>query len=113
MSRRRAPSDLRMPISCVRSVTTASMMFIITIPPTIMKTQTMPTAIPAMVAVSRSHRLTIVSEAKMAEVVVLPRPQVPVRAEQHAHFVLGLVQLLLRRALATMRMPLRLPYVLK
>src|ERR1039458_10532697 len=30
MSRRRAPSDLRMPISCVRSVTTANMMFMMT-----------------------------------------------------------------------------------
>ncbi len=29
-----APSDLRMPISCVRSVTLTSMMFMITIPPT-------------------------------------------------------------------------------
>ena len=73
MSRRRAPSDLRMPISCVRSVTTASMMFMITMPPTTMKTETIPTAMPAMAAVSRSHRLTMVSEAKIDEIVVLPR----------------------------------------
>ena len=33
MSRRVAPSDLRMPISRVRSVTVASMIFIITMPP--------------------------------------------------------------------------------
>src|ERR1039458_7541054 len=63
MSRRRAPSDLRMPISWVRSVTTANMMFMITTPPTTMNPETIPTAMPAMVAVSRSHRLTIVSEA--------------------------------------------------
>jgi hypothetical protein len=49
MSRRRAPSDLRMPISWVRSVTTASMMFMITMPPTTMKTETMPTAMAEMV----------------------------------------------------------------
>ena len=64
MSLRRAPSDLRMPISWVRSVTTASMMFMITMPPTIMNTATIPTAMPAMAAVSCSQRLTMVSEAK-------------------------------------------------
>src|ERR1035438_3758266 len=58
MSRRRAPSDLRMPISCVRSVTTASMMFMITMPPTSMNTDTMPTAMAAMADVSRSQRVT-------------------------------------------------------
>ena len=35
MSRRRAPSDFRIPISCVRSATDTSMMFMITMPPTI------------------------------------------------------------------------------
>jgi len=34
MSRRRAPSDFLMPISCVRSATETSMMFMITMPPT-------------------------------------------------------------------------------
>ena len=34
MSRRRAPSDLRMPISRVRSATATSMIFMMTIPPT-------------------------------------------------------------------------------
>ncbi len=52
MSRLRAPTDLRMPISCVRSVTTASMMFIITTPPTTMKTETTPTAVAAMAPVN-------------------------------------------------------------
>ena len=42
MSRRRAPRDLRMPISWVRSVTLASMMFMMTMPPTTMKTATIP-----------------------------------------------------------------------
>ena len=65
MSDRRAPSDLRMPISWVRSVTTASMIFMITMPPTTMKTETIPTAMAAMVAVSLSHKLTMVSEAKI------------------------------------------------
>ena len=98
MSRRRAPSDLRMPISCVRSVTTASMMFMITIPPTTMNTETIPIAMAAMVAVSRSHRLTIVSDAKMRKVIVLRRAQVPVGTQQHAHFVLRGVQVLLPAA---------------
>ena len=75
MSRRRAPSDLRMPISCVRSETTASMMFMITMPPTTMKTETIPTAMPAMAEVSRSHRLTIVSEAKMLKLSSWPGPR--------------------------------------
>src|SRR5438046_8381706 len=42
MSRRRAPTDLRMPISRVRSFTLISMMFMITIPPT---TMPMPTTV--------------------------------------------------------------------
>ena len=45
MSLRRAPTDLRMPISRVRSVTTASMIFMITTPPTTMKTETTPMAV--------------------------------------------------------------------
>src|ERR1043166_8245487 len=55
MSRLRAPSDLRMPISCVRSVTTASMMFMITIPPTTTKTETIPPP-PPPAAPPRHHR---------------------------------------------------------
>ena len=35
-----------------------------TMPPTTMKTETMPMAMPEIVAVSRSQRLTMVSEAK-------------------------------------------------
>ncbi len=42
MSRRRAPSALRRPISRVRSDTTISMMFMITMPPTTSDSETMP-----------------------------------------------------------------------
>ena len=42
-SRRVAPSALRMPISRVRSVTDTSMMFMITMPPTISDTEATPT----------------------------------------------------------------------
>jgi len=38
MSRFRAPTDMRMPISLVRSVTDTSMMFMMPIPPTISDT---------------------------------------------------------------------------
>ena len=47
MSRRRAPSDFRIPISRVRSATATSMMFMITIPPTIRPMAG--SAVPAMV----------------------------------------------------------------
>ncbi len=52
MSRRRAPKDFRMPISCVRSVTLASMMFMMTMPPTTMKTATIPMVTAKMDAVN-------------------------------------------------------------
>ena len=42
MSRRRAPSALRRPISRVRSLTTISMMFMMTMPPTTSESETMP-----------------------------------------------------------------------
>src|ERR1039457_5885685 len=53
MSRLRAPTDLRMPISWVRSVTTASMMFMITTPPTTRNTETTATAVAADDLLSR------------------------------------------------------------
>ncbi len=52
MSCRRAPTDFRTPISRVRSLTTASMMFMITTPPTTMKTLTTPTAAAAIAPVN-------------------------------------------------------------
>ena len=42
MSRLRAPSALRRPISRVRSLTTISMMFMMTMPPTTSDSETMP-----------------------------------------------------------------------
>ena len=44
MSDRRAPSALRRPISRVRSVTTISMMFMMTMPPTTSDSATTPTS---------------------------------------------------------------------
>ena len=55
MSRRRAPSALRTPISCVRSVTLTSMMFITPIPPTRRLTLEMAIAIRPMAAVMPSN----------------------------------------------------------
>ena len=54
MSRRRAPSALRSPISRVRSLTTISMMFMMTMPPTTSDSATTPisTAKMPLVAVS-------------------------------------------------------------
>ena len=52
MSRRLAPSALRRPISRVRSLTTISMMFMITMPPTSSDRPTMPTSSTAMPAVA-------------------------------------------------------------
>ena len=52
MSRRRAPSALRRPISRVRSLTTISMMFMITMPPTTSDMATTPTSIAKMPAVA-------------------------------------------------------------
>src|ERR1017187_8051738 len=65
----------------------------ITMPPTIMKTLTMPIAMPEMAAVSRSQRFTTVSEAKRLKLSSWPGPEVAVGAEQHAHLVFGLGQL--------------------
>ena len=55
MSRRRAPSALRTPISCVRSVTLTSMMFITPIPPTSRLTLEMAIAIRPIAAVMPSN----------------------------------------------------------
>ena len=52
MSRRRAPTDLRMPISRVRSVTETSMMFMMPMPPTSSDTAAMPLITSAMTPVT-------------------------------------------------------------
>ncbi len=57
-----------MPISCVRSVTLASMMFMITIPPTTMNTATSPMVTAKIVPVRFFHALIRVSEALMPNV---------------------------------------------
>ena len=48
MSLRLAPSALRRPISAVRSLTTISMMFMITMPPTTSESATTPIRTPKM-----------------------------------------------------------------
>ena len=58
----RAPSERRKPISRVRSVTLASMMFMITIPPTTRNTAVKPTATANKFPVSCFHKLMIDSE---------------------------------------------------
>ena len=54
MSRRRAPSALRRPISRVRSLTTISMMFMMTMPPTTSDIATTPTSTAKMPLVAVS-----------------------------------------------------------
>ena len=94
MSLLRAPTDLRMPISCVRSVTTASMMFMITTPPTTMNTDTTATAVAAMAAVNWSQNFTSASDGQHGERIVVLRTQVAVRAQQRARFFLRLHQVI-------------------
>ena len=65
MSRRLAPSALRRPISRVRSLTTISMMFMITMPPTSSDRPTMPTSTTAMPAVACWNSSIIEPEARM------------------------------------------------
>ena len=67
MCRRRAPSDLRSPISRVRSVTLASMMFMITIPPTTRNTEVTQTAIANAFPVIRFHSPVIEVGAMIAK----------------------------------------------
>lgn len=67
ISERRAPTDLRRPISWVRSETTAIMMFIITMPPTTMKTDTTAIAVAAIAPVSRSQSWMKESEEMTAK----------------------------------------------
>ena len=68
------------------------MMFMMTTPPTTMKTETTPTAVAAMAPVSWSQRFTQRVGREHAEGVVLLRAEVAVGAQQHAHLVLRLHQ---------------------
>src|SRR5438309_3193929 len=74
MARRVAPSDLRIPISRVRSVTLMSMMFMITMPPT-----TMPMATTAGTTVKMTRVRLCQKEMSPSrihrEILVLARPQ--------------------------------------
>ena len=89
MSRRRAPSALRRPISRVRSLTTISMMFMMTMPPTTSDSATTPIehgedavgrrVIDAEQRVRREH----------AEVVRLVRAQPALDAQRHRRVVHG------------------------
>ncbi len=63
----RAPRERRMPISRVRSVTLASMMFMMTIPPTTRKTLTRLTATEARVPVRSCQSCMMESEPRMAK----------------------------------------------
>ena len=99
MSRRRAPSDLRMPISWVRSVTLASMMFMMTMPPTTMKTATMPMVTAKMVPVRFCQALMNGVGGVDAESVVLVVRDVAAGAHQGSHLVLQLHHLPAVRAL--------------
>jgi hypothetical protein len=62
-----APNDRRIPISRVRSVTLASMMFMITIPPTTRNTLTIPTAAAASLPVRSCQSAMIESDPRIAK----------------------------------------------
>src|ERR1035441_3261545 len=85
MSRLRAPSDLRTPISRVRSVTLASITFMITTPPMTRNTETTPTMVLATAPVRFVHKPIIVSDARMPKLSSAMgsrwrRPRIMVRA---------------------------------
>ena len=91
MSRRLAPSALRSPISRVRSLTTISMMFMITMPPTTSDSPTMPTRTTAMPAVACWKMPSTESEASMPKLSGSGRLQAALDPQRHARFVLGLL----------------------
>src|SRR5438309_10658389 len=69
MSRRRAPSDLRIPISRVRSATAISMMFMMTIPPTTSEMATRPgraTNSTRLILLQKSSTSSEVSSVKLS-----------------------------------------------
>ena len=99
ISRRRAPTDLRMPISWVRSVTLASMMFMITIPPTTMNTATSPMVTAKIVPVRFFHARHQGVRRVDPECVVLAIRNVAARAHQCANLVLQLHHVRARPAL--------------
>ena len=89
MSRRRAPSALRRPISRVRSLTTISMMFMMTMPPTTSDSATTPISTAKMplggLLVECQERV----RREHAEVVALLRAQPALDAQRHRRVVHG------------------------
>ena len=90
MSRRGAPTAFRSPISRVRSVTTISMMFMMTTPPTTSDNATTPMSTEKMpvVACEIEHG----AGGEDAEVVLLPRREPPMDPERHDGLVHGLFE---------------------
>ena len=92
MSRRLAPSALRRPISRVRSETTISMMFMMTMPPTTSDSETTPIRIAKMPCENVLPEVHQRVRRVHAEVVVVARAQVALHAQRHARVVHRRVQ---------------------
>ena len=85
MSRRRAPTAIRNPISRVRSVTDTSMMFMMLMPPTIWK----PTRLPLEETAVRTAPSRALKTSDALDVEVIGRLQaIDVAAGQRLHAVL-------------------------
>ena len=91
MSRRFAPSALRRPISRVRSLTTISMMFMMTMPPTSSDRPTMPTSTTAIPAVACWKMPSTESDATMPKLSGCARLQPAIDAQRDARFVTRVV----------------------
>ena len=86
MSRCRAPTASRRPISRVRSVTDTSMMFMMPMPPTASDTPATAASSRASVRAFASCAAAHVGEVADREVVVLRRLQTVTLAQQRLHF---------------------------
>ena len=82
MSRRRAPTALRMPISRVRSRTDTSMMFMIPMPPTISEIEAIPPSSSVSVPLIDVGRLEQLGLVEDREVGVVGRGEAVAGAEQ-------------------------------
>ncbi len=92
MSRRRAPTALRMPISLVRSVTDTSMMFITPMPPTSRPMELSTTITSATVEVMLRNCSSICSPVEIQKSVRLPGRDPPLLAQHRVHLVHRLAQ---------------------
>ena len=88
----RAPRDFLMPISFVRSVTDTSMMFMITIAPTISAMPGTAIATMKMVPKSRSRRPVIASGVTMPKLSFSLGPSLRLHAHQEARLLDGVVE---------------------